>query len=102
MVNFGQQAAEIVSLVWGTPAYFNRFRVLAALLHGTLVGGRQTNFAALNRGRHLYSAGRLSRWSLAHISSYFNYGRTMEWDRPLYFALRFLSFFFLLLLFFLA
>jgi len=29
--------------------------------------GRQPNFAALNRGRHLYSAGRPSRW--AHISS---------------------------------
>jgi len=25
--------------------------------------------AALNRGRHLYSAGRPSRWALAHISS---------------------------------
>ena len=30
--------------------------------------GRRPNFAALNRGRHLYSAGRLSsRWALAHI-----------------------------------
>jgi len=29
--------------------------------------GRQPNFAALNRGRHLYSAGRTSRWALAHI-----------------------------------
>ena len=28
-------AAEIVSLVWGTPANFNGFRVLATLLHGT-------------------------------------------------------------------
>jgi len=28
-------AAEIVSLVWGTPANFSGFRVLAALLHGT-------------------------------------------------------------------
>jgi len=56
MVNFGPLAAEIVSLVWGTPANFNGFRVLAALLHGTvLVGVSQT--AALNRGRHLYSAG---------------------------------------------
>jgi len=36
MVNFDRQAAEIVSLVWGTPANFNGFRVLAALLHGTL------------------------------------------------------------------
>jgi len=37
MVNFGLLLAEIVSLVWGTPANFNGFRVLAALLHGTLV-----------------------------------------------------------------
>ena len=28
---------------------------------------RLPNFAALNRGRHLYSAGRPSRWALAHI-----------------------------------
>jgi len=33
MVNFGPLAAEIVSGVWGTPANFNGFRVLAALLH---------------------------------------------------------------------
>jgi len=39
MVNFGPLAAEIVSLVWGTPADFNGFRVLAALLHGTPVLG---------------------------------------------------------------
>ena len=30
---------------------------------------RQPNFAALNRGRRLYSAGRPLRWALAHISS---------------------------------
>jgi len=29
--------------------------------------GHQPNFAALNRGRHLCSAGRPSRWALAHI-----------------------------------
>ena len=29
--------------------------------------GRQPNFAALNRGRHLCSAGRPSGWALAHI-----------------------------------
>ena len=34
MVNFGSLAAEIVSGVWGSPAIFNGFRVLAALLHG--------------------------------------------------------------------
>jgi len=32
MVNFSLLAAEIVSLVWGTPANFNGFRVLASLL----------------------------------------------------------------------
>ena len=45
---------------------FNGFRVLAALLHGTLVVG-VSQTAALNRGRHLYSAGRPSRWALTHI-----------------------------------
>jgi len=34
MVNFGPLAAEIDPVVWGTPANFNGFRVLAALLHG--------------------------------------------------------------------
>jgi len=29
--------------------------------------GRQTKIAELSRGRHLYSAGRPSRWALAHI-----------------------------------
>jgi len=39
MVNFGPLAAEISLPVWGTPANFNGFRVLAALLHGNLVAG---------------------------------------------------------------
>ena len=68
MVNFGLLAAEIVSLVWGTPANFKGFLVLAALLHGNLVVG-VSQTAAFNRGRHLYSAGRPSGWALAHISS---------------------------------
>jgi len=39
MVNFGPLAAEIGLPVWGTPANFNGFRVLAVLLQGTLVMG---------------------------------------------------------------
>ena len=39
MVNFGSLTAEICWRVWGTPANFNGFRILAALLHGTLVVG---------------------------------------------------------------
>ena len=66
MVNFGPQAAEIGPVVWGTPANFNGFRVLSALLNGSqVVGVSQT--AALNTGHHLCSAGRPSRSALAHI-----------------------------------
>ena len=39
MVNFGPLAADIGLPVWGTPPNFNGFRILAALLHGTLVVG---------------------------------------------------------------
>jgi len=58
MVNFFPLAAGIVSLVWGTPANVNGYRVLAALLqvHGTLVVG-VSQIAALNRGRHVYKQG---------------------------------------------
>jgi len=66
MVNFGPLAAEICWRVWGTTSNFNRFRILAALLHGTLVVGISQT-AALNIGSHLYSAGRPLRWALAHI-----------------------------------
>jgi len=58
-VNFGWLAAEIGSGVWGTPANFNGFRVLACSVNARhSSSGRQPNFAALNRGRHLCSAGR--------------------------------------------
>jgi len=39
MANFGPLTAEIGSGVWGTPANFNGFRILAPLLHGTLLVG---------------------------------------------------------------
>jgi len=39
MVNFGPLAAEICWQVWGSPANFNGFCVLAALLHGIPVLG---------------------------------------------------------------
>jgi len=43
IVNFGPLAAEIGPVVWGIPANFNGFPVLAALLHGTpVVGVSQT------------------------------------------------------------
>jgi len=39
MVNFGPLAGEINPVVWGIPANFNGFRILAVLLHGTPVVG---------------------------------------------------------------
>jgi len=39
MVNFGSLTAAISSEVLGTPANFNQFHILTALLHGTLVVG---------------------------------------------------------------
>jgi len=61
MVNFGPLAAEICWRVWGTPANFNGFCILASLLHGTLVVGvsqtlrRQTEGATYIRlgGHHV-------------------------------------------------
>jgi len=42
MVNFSLLAAEIDPVVWGNPANLNGFRVLGALLHGSLVSVGQT------------------------------------------------------------
>jgi len=39
MMNVGLLAAEIDTVVLGTPPTFNGFRVLAALLHGSQVVG---------------------------------------------------------------
>ena len=76
MVNFGPLTAEIGSGVWGIPANVNGFRVLrVSAWHSS--GRRQPNFAALNRGRHLYSAGQPLRWALAHILVFNDYGRPM-------------------------
>jgi len=64
---FGPLAAEICWRVWGTPANFkgvSRHRSVTAR-HSS--SGRQPNFVALNKGRHLYSAGLPSRWALANI-----------------------------------
>jgi len=39
MVNFGPLTAEIDWWVWGTPSYFNGYRVFSALVHGSQVVG---------------------------------------------------------------
>jgi len=53
----------------GHPCRFQRVSRLGSITARHCSSGRQSNFAALNRWRHLYSVGRPSRWVLAHISS---------------------------------
>jgi len=67
MVNFGLLTAEICSRVWGHPCKFQWVSLLGSVTAWHSSSGRQPNFAALNRGRHLYLAGWPSRWALAHI-----------------------------------
>jgi len=64
MLNFGLLTAEICWRVWGTPAGPCKFQRLSRLGNVTArhsSSGRQPYFAAWNRGRHLYLAGRPSR-----------------------------------------
>jgi len=51
----------------GHPIIFQRVLHLGSVTARQSSSGRQPNFAGLNRGRHLCSAGRPSRWALAHI-----------------------------------
>jgi len=51
----------------GHPSKFQRISRLGSVTARHSSSGRQPNSAAFNRGRHLYSAGRPSRWVLAHI-----------------------------------
>ena len=82
MMNFGLIAAEIDPVVWGTPANFNEFRVLHL---GNVIArhsstGHQPKFAALDRGRHLCSAGRPSRWALVHILVFMYFDAEMTYS----------------------
>ena len=67
MVNFGILTAETYWRVWGTRTNFNSFRVLAALLHGTLVEGVSQTLWRWTEGATYIWQGRPSRWALAHI-----------------------------------
>ena len=50
-----------------TPGNFNGFRVLAALLYGTLVVGVSQTLQSWTEGTNQNSAGRPSRWTFVHI-----------------------------------
>jgi len=55
----------------GHPSKFQRFSRLDSITARHSSSRREPNFAALDRGCHLYSAGRPSRWELAYILDLF-------------------------------
>jgi len=67
MVNIGPLTAEIRLVGLGHPIIFQRVSRLGSVTARQSSSGRQPNFAALNRGRHLCSAGPPWHWTLAHI-----------------------------------
>jgi len=60
----------------GHPCKFQRVSRLGSVTARQSSIGRQRNFAASNRRRHLYSAGWPSRWALAHILVCFYFGNS--------------------------
>jgi len=64
--------------ILGHPSEFQLVSRLNSITARQSGRGREPNFAALNRGRHLYLEGRPSHWALAHIlvASVF----TILWD----------------------
>jgi len=66
MVNLPTNGWDLLASL-GHPSKFQRVSHLDSVTARHSSCGSQPNFAALNRGPHLYSAGRPSRWSLAHI-----------------------------------
>ena len=64
MINFDPLTVQIGL---GHPCKFQWVSHLGSVTARHSSSGHQPNFVALNRGCHLYSAGRPSRWALAHI-----------------------------------
>ena len=80
MVNFGLLAAEIVSLVWGTPANFNGFRVLAALLQGTLEVGVSQTLRRWTEGATYIGRAAITLGIGPHSSVVYNNNLYTAWD----------------------
>jgi len=54
MVNFGPLAAEMVSLVWGTPGNFNGFCVFGSVTARHSSSGRQPNCGVEQRAPPIF------------------------------------------------
>jgi len=71
MVNFGLLTGEICWQVWGTPANFNGFHILAALLHGTPVVGVSQTLRRWTEGASYIRQGGHHVGHYAHILFFF-------------------------------
>jgi len=69
MVNLQPTSGWGLLVGLGHPCKFQQVSRLGNVTARHSSSGCQPNFATLNRGRHLYLAGRQSRWALAHISN---------------------------------
>jgi len=61
----------------GHPSTFQRVSRLGIVIARHCGSGRELNFEALHRGRHLYLAGRPWRWALAHILVIYYFSTSM-------------------------
>jgi len=82
IVDFSPLAAEIGLPVWGTQLISTASR-LGSITARQSSSEHQPNFAALNRGHHLFSVGWPSRWALAHILVYLKIQKSMSNHRRL-------------------
>jgi len=83
MVNVGLLPAEIVSLLWGTPANFNGFRVLAVLLqvHGTRVVDVRQSLRRSTEGATYIRQGAITLGIGPHSSYYFIYRKLYKFQQ---------------------
>jgi len=72
MVNFGLLAAEMGPVVWGTPANFNGFRVLAALLHNSQAVGPAKLCGVEQRAPPMFGRATITLGTDPHASSISN------------------------------
>ena len=90
MVNFGPLSAEIGPVVWGTPANFNGFGVLAALLHSILVVGISQTLRRWTEGAIYIRQGghHVGHWPtflviiITQPKSWYSFYRPTEGGRP--------------------
>jgi len=70
MVNLQLTSSWELLVSLGHPCIFQQVLHLGSVTARHSSSGHQPNFAVLNRGCHLYLAGRPSRWALVYISSW--------------------------------